>query len=63
MALGTDHRHCKVCGKVTAAGNDTCGPKCAAVREERLRQRRNYQYLIYGAIALVAVFFLASYLG
>ncbi len=62
MAAGTDHRHCKVCGRVTSPEKETCSPKCAAVREERLRTRRNYQYLLYATIALAVVILLSSYL-
>ncbi len=58
----SDHRHCKVCGRVTSPDADTCSSKCAAVREQRLRARRNYTYILYATIALVTVLLLSSYL-
>ncbi len=48
-----DHRHCKVCGKPTAPGNDTCSNACAAVREERQRSRQNYRWLVYAGMAFL----------
>ncbi len=59
MPLEGDHRHCRVCGKVCAPGAETCSKACAQTREDRARSRRNYQLLLYGAIALLAVVFLA----
>ena len=61
MPAGEDHRHCKICGKMTGPGNETCSAACAATREARLRQRRNYQYLLFASIALVAVVFFSGY--
>jgi predicted nucleic acid-binding Zn ribbon protein len=58
-----DHRHCKVCGKMTAAGSETCSRECAAVRESRVRSRRNLQYMLYAVIALVVVLLLSSYIA
>ncbi len=57
-----DHRHCKVCGRVTGPKAETCSPECAATREQRLRAARNYRYLLYGTIALILVLFLSAYL-
>lgn len=62
MPAAEDHRHCKICGKVTGPGDDTCSAACAAKRETRLRQRRNYQYLLLASIALLAVVFFSGYL-
>lgn len=58
-----DHRHCKVCGRVTAPNQETCSSACAAKREQRLRAGRNYRYLLYATIAFLLVIFLSSYLG
>lgn len=63
MPLEQDHRHCKVCGKVTSLDSDTCSAKCATVREQRLRARRNYTYILYATIALITVLLLSNYLG
>lgn len=63
MPLETDHRHCKVCGRVTGPNEDTCSAKCAAVREQRVRARRNYTYILYATIALVTILLLSNYLG
>jgi predicted nucleic acid-binding Zn ribbon protein len=57
-----DHRHCKVCGRVTGPKSETCSAECAATREQRLRAGRNYRYLLYGTIALILILFLSSYL-
>jgi len=56
-----DHRHCKVCGRVCALGSETCGRACAQVRENQARTRRNYTLLLYGAIALLLIVFLARF--
>jgi predicted nucleic acid-binding Zn ribbon protein len=57
-----DHRHCKVCGKVCNAADDTCSKACRAKREELLRTRKTYTYILYGTVALVAIVFLSVYL-
>lgn len=62
MPAGPDHRHCRVCGKVTAPGEETCSPECAAKREARIRTGRNYRYLLYGLIAILLLLFLSPYL-
>lgn len=56
-----DHRHCKVCGKVTAVGNETCSKACTAKREQQLKTRQMYTYLIYAVIAILVVVLLVSY--
>ena len=53
MALASDHRHCKVCGKVTKGDNETCGAACTAERERRVRSAKTYRYALYGAIAIL----------
>lgn len=62
MALGADHRHCKICGKVCATGADTCSPQCATVRDERLRNRRFWTGVMYALIVFFAAVFLISFL-
>jgi predicted nucleic acid-binding Zn ribbon protein len=57
-----DHRHCKVCGRVCDPGDETCSKACRRKREDMIRTRRTYTYLMYGAIALVAVVFLSRFL-
>jgi predicted nucleic acid-binding Zn ribbon protein len=57
----TDHRHCKVCGKVCAVGEETCSKACRAKRAQQVRSRQMYTYLIYAAIALILIVFIASY--
>jgi predicted nucleic acid-binding Zn ribbon protein len=59
MPIEGDHRHCKVCGKVCAPGNETCSRACADARDDRARSRRTYTLLLYGAIALLVVVFLS----
>jgi predicted nucleic acid-binding Zn ribbon protein len=50
-----DHRHCKVCGKVCAAGEETCSKACRAKREQIAQTRRRYTYLMYGVIAVLLI--------
>lgn len=61
MPSDGDHRHCKVCGRVTKPDSETCGPACAAERSRRLQASRNYRYLLYGTIAILALLFLSSF--
>ncbi len=56
-----DHRHCKVCGKVCAVGEETCSKSCRAKRAQQLRTRQTYTYLIYGAIVLILIVFVLSF--
>ena len=62
MPTSSDHRHCKVCGRVCAAEEETCSKACAQQRAERLQTRRMYTYLMYGAIALLAIVVLTRFL-
>jgi predicted nucleic acid-binding Zn ribbon protein len=50
-----DHRHCKVCGKVCAPGEETCSKACRAKREQSIQTRRNLTYVIYAIIALLLI--------
>jgi predicted nucleic acid-binding Zn ribbon protein len=50
-----DHRHCKVCGKVCAPGEDTCSKACRAKREQVAQTRKMYTYLMYGVIVLLVI--------
>lgn len=56
-----DHRHCKVCGKVCAVGEETCSKACRTKRVAQLQKRQTYTYLIYGTIALILIVFLLSF--
>jgi len=60
MPVEGDHRHCKVCGRVTKPDAETCSKQCAAERERRTATARNYRYLLYGMIAVLALLFLSS---
>ncbi len=62
MTTSNDHRHCKVCGRVCAPDDETCSAACSEKRMQMLQTRRMYTYLMYGAIALLAVVLLARYL-
>jgi predicted nucleic acid-binding Zn ribbon protein len=55
-----DHRHCKVCGRVCAVGEETCSRACREKRAVQLASRRNYTYLLYVAIAILLIVFIAS---
>lgn len=57
-----DHRHCKICGRVCDPDEDTCSKECAQRRADRVRTQRMYTYLMYGAIALLAIVLLSAYL-
>jgi len=62
MALASDHRHCRICGKVTPPDSETCSAECAARREQRLRSSRNYRYLLYGSIAILLIVLASGFL-
>jgi predicted nucleic acid-binding Zn ribbon protein len=55
-----EHRHCRVCGRVTEPDRETCSETCAAERARRLSSARNYRYLLYGTIALLLIIFLSA---
>jgi predicted nucleic acid-binding Zn ribbon protein len=57
-----EHRHCRVCGRVTRPDEETCSAECAAERARRLGAARTYRYLLYGLMALVVLVVLGSYL-
>ncbi len=61
MNPAEDHRHCKVCGKVTAPGNDTCSRACRETREAQARSRQNSVRLMYLLIAVVIAVFILGY--
>lgn len=50
-----DHRHCKVCGKVCAPGEETCSKSCRAKREQAAQTRKMYTYLMYAVIAVLLI--------
>jgi len=58
-----EHRHCKVCGRVCAPGQETCSPKCATAWERRARDRRAYIYLFFGMAALLFLLLVSSYVA
>ncbi|HXY12781.1 MAG TPA: DUF2116 family Zn-ribbon domain-containing protein [Thermoplasmata archaeon] len=60
MPAEGDHRHCKVCGRVCAVGEETCSRACREKRAAQLASRRTYTYLLYAAIAILVVAFLVS---
>jgi predicted nucleic acid-binding Zn ribbon protein len=62
VAAADDHRHCKVCGKVTAPDREFCSKTCRLRREESARSRRTLTYMMYGGIALLFVLLLLNFL-
>ena len=60
MPTDGDHRHCRVCGRVTKSDSETCSETCAAERARRQSSARNYRYLLYGTIALLLIIFLST---
>lgn len=55
----SDHRHCKVCGRVCDVGAETCSRSCAEKRAQQQATRRMYTYLLYGTIALLLIVFVS----
>jgi len=62
VPLEGDHRHCKVCGRVTKPDSETCSAKCASERERRMASAKNTRYLLYGMIAFLVILLLTSFL-
>lgn len=58
-----DHRHCRVCGKVTALGNETCSRACREKREAQVRNRQSLYRLMYVAMAIAILGLILSYVG
>jgi predicted nucleic acid-binding Zn ribbon protein len=56
--VAEDHRHCKVCGKVVAAGKDTCSAECREKRAAVGRTKNMYTYILYGLMALLLILLL-----
>jgi predicted nucleic acid-binding Zn ribbon protein len=54
-----DHRHCKVCGKVSWKGEETCSTVCRDRNAQRVQSRQNsvrlMYVLIFGAAVLLAI--------
>jgi predicted nucleic acid-binding Zn ribbon protein len=57
----SDHRHCKVCGRVCDVGDETCSRACAEKRAAQIQSRRTYTYLLYATIAILLIVFLSRY--
>ncbi len=58
----SDHRHCKVCGRVCDVGEETCSRACREKRAQQVSTRRTYVYLLYGTMALLLIVFLSRFL-
>ena len=58
-----DHRHCKVCGRVCAVGEETCSRTCREKRASQQASRRNYSDLLYIAIAVLLIAFIYGIFG
>jgi predicted nucleic acid-binding Zn ribbon protein len=52
-----DHRHCKSCGKVCEPDDEVCSPACRTKRENSLRTRRVYTYLLYALMVILLLAF------
>ncbi|HTT35614.1 MAG TPA: DUF2116 family Zn-ribbon domain-containing protein [Thermoplasmata archaeon] len=59
--MDDDHRHCRICGRVCAVGNETCSRACAEKREAQQRSRQTNVRLMYLLIVVVAVVFLLQF--
>ena len=62
MPDASDHRHCKVCGRVCAVGEETCSRACREKRAQQIATRRNWTYLLYGMMALLLIVAASYYL-
>jgi predicted nucleic acid-binding Zn ribbon protein len=56
-----EHRHCRVCGKVTAPGNETCSRACREKRETRVRSQQNLIRMMYVLMAIVLIGAILNY--
>ncbi len=61
MPADGDHRHCKVCGRVTKPDAETCSPACATERQRRVSSARTYRIMMYVAIAVILIVFLSEF--
>lgn len=57
VTLEGDHRHCKVCGRVCAPGQETDREECATTLAQRQQSRQNSVRLMYVLIVVVIVAF------
>jgi predicted nucleic acid-binding Zn ribbon protein len=57
-----DHRHCKVCGKITGPEKEYCSRACREKREQTLRSRRNYTLVLYATMVFLLLLFLLNFL-
>jgi predicted nucleic acid-binding Zn ribbon protein len=55
-----DHRHCKVCGAVVDPDDQVCSEACGTKRAALQRSRRNYQMVLYGVMAVLAIVLLLN---
>ena len=55
MAPDDDHRHCKVCGKVTGPDKDVCSKACREKREASTTTRRRYTNVLYALVIFTVV--------
>lgn len=62
MAIADNHRHCKVCGAVCKATEETCSKACRAQRAQQLQTRRGLMYLLYATGALLLIVLLTRIL-
>lgn len=53
-----DHRHCVICGKPIAPGNETCSPACQAEYDANIKKRKTYTMLLYGSVIFVIILLL-----
>jgi len=51
-----------VCGRVCAVGEQTCSRACRQKWDAQLASKRNYTLILYVAIAILVIAFLASVL-
>jgi predicted nucleic acid-binding Zn ribbon protein len=55
------HRHCIVCGKAVPSEEELCSDKCSTERDSITKKKRGYVYLMYGAIIVMIIFLVLSF--
>ena len=56
-----DHKHCTVCGKPIASGEQFCSPECERTALKQKRAQRTTTWMLFGVvIALLVIFFVIS---
>ena len=58
-----NHAHCKICGRATRFGQETCSDECAATQQQMQKKRSRTVLIFYAAVALMMVLLMGQLLG